>query len=52
MQYVGVSTYQLIPYYGSAIHKHMHTHILKPFEDSKLAGLKVDIANIFSLNTP
>ena len=26
------------------IHKHMHTHILKPFEDSEPMGLKVDIA--------
>ena len=26
------------------IHKHVHTRILKPFEDSKLTGLKVDIA--------
>ena len=28
----------------SAIHKHTHTRILKPFEDSEPAGLKVDIA--------
>ena len=27
-----------------AIHKHAHTHILKPFEASQLTGLKVDIA--------
>ena len=26
------------------IHKHAHTHILKPFKDSELTGLKVDIA--------
>ena len=44
MQYVGISTYQFIPYYASAIHKHAHTRILKPFEDSELTGLKVDIA--------
>ena len=30
-------------------HKHMHTCILKPFEDSEPMGLKVDIAvNIYS----
>ena len=32
---------QFILYYASAIHK--HTRILKPFEDSKLTGLKVNI---------
>ena len=32
------------PYYASAIHKHTHTRILKPFEDSEPTGLKVDIA--------
>ena len=41
MCYAGISTYQFIPYYGSAIHKHTHTHILKPFEDSEPTGLKV-----------
>ena len=46
MHYVGISTYQFIPYYASAIHKHMHTRILKPFEDSLPTGLKVDIAKI------
>ena len=40
MHYAGISTYQFIPCYASAI------HILKPFEDSKLAGLKVDIAKL------
>ena len=44
MQYVGISTYQFIPYYASAIHAHTHTRILKPFEDSEPTGLKVDIA--------
>ena len=39
MQYVGISTYQFIPYYASVIHKHTHTRILKPFEDSKPTGL-------------
>ena len=29
-----------------AIHKHTHTRILKPFEDSEPTGLKVDIANM------
>ena len=29
------------------IHKHTHTHILKPFEDSELTGLKVDITDMF-----
>ena len=42
MHYAGISTYQFIPYYASAIHKHTHTRILKPFEDSKPTGLKVD----------
>ena len=38
MHYVGISTY-----IGSfrTVHMHMHTRILKPFEDS---GLEVDIA--------
>ena len=27
-----------------SVHKHTHTCILKPFEDSELTGLKVDIA--------
>ena len=42
MYYVGISTYQFIPYYASVIHT--HTRILKPFEDSEPTGLKVDIA--------
>ena len=46
MHYVGISTYQFIPYSASAIHK--HTHILKPFEDSEPTGLKVDIAKNYS----
>ena len=36
--------HQFILYYTSAIHKHTHTCILKPFEDSEPTGLKVDIA--------
>ena len=32
MHYAGISTYQFIPYYASAIHRHTHTCILKPFE--------------------
>ena len=44
MYYVGISTYHFLPYYISAIHNHMLVHILKPFEDSKLMGLKVDTA--------
>ena len=43
MHYTGISTYQFIPYYASIIHKHMHTCILKTFEDSEPMGLKVDI---------
>ena len=43
MHNVGISAY-FIPYYASAIHKHTHTCILKPFEDSEPTGLKVDIA--------
>ena len=42
MHYVGISTYQFIPYYASAIHKHTHIRILKPFEDCESTGLKVD----------
>ena len=42
MHYVGISTYQFIPYYASIIHK--HTRILKPFEHSEPTGLKVAIA--------
>ena len=45
MHYVGISTYQFIPYYASAIHKHTHTPIPKPSEDSEPTGLKVDIAS-------
>ena len=44
VHYVGISTYQFIPYYAIAIHKHTHTRILKPFEDSEPVGLKVEIA--------
>ena len=44
MHYAGISIYQFIPYYASAIHKHTHTRILTPFEDSLRKGLKVDIA--------
>ena len=33
-----------MPYYASAMHKHTHARILKPFEDSELMGLEVDIA--------
>ena len=46
MHYAGISTYQFIPYYASAIRRHTHTCILKPFEDSVPMGLKVDIARI------
>ena len=35
----GISTYQFIPYCASTIHKHTHTRILKPFEDSEPTGL-------------
>ena len=43
MHYVGIFTYPFIPYYASAIHKHSHTYIIKPFVDSEPMGLKVDI---------
>ena len=49
MHYVGISTYQFTLYYACAIHKHTHTHILKPFEDSEPTGLKVDTAKCTSL---
>ena len=45
MQYVGISTYQFILCYASAVHKHTHTRILKPLEDSEPTGPKVDIAD-------
>ena len=44
MHCIGIFTYQFIQYYAGAIRKHTHTCILKPFEDSELTGLKVDIA--------
>ena len=50
IHYVGISTSHFILYYASAIHKHTHTRILKPFEDSEQTGLKVDIALNPSLN--
>ena len=40
LHYVGISTYQFIPCYASVIHK--HSCILKPSENSKPTGLKVD----------
>ena len=46
MHYVGISTYQFIPYYASAIHKHTRTYILKPSEDGEPTGLNVDIASL------
>ena len=42
MHYVGISTYQFIPYYASAT----HTRILKPFAGSDTKGLKVDIEEL------
>ena len=48
MHYVCISTYLLIPCYASSIHKHMHSHIRKPFEDSEPTRLKVDIASFLS----
>ena len=47
VHYIGISTYQFIPYYAIAVHKHSHTRILKPFEDSEPLGLKVKIASFF-----
>ena len=44
----GMSVYTTLAYPPISsfrtIHKHAHTRILKPFEDSELTGLKVDIA--------
>ena len=45
MHYVSTATCQSIVYYASAINTNTHTRILKPLEDSKPTGLKVDIAN-------
>ena len=42
MHYVCISTHQFIPCYASAVHKHMHTRILKPSEDSEPTGLFPD----------
>ena len=36
--------YQFIPCYASAINKHTHTPILKPFEVSEPTGINVDVA--------
>ena len=47
MHNVGIST-EFIPYCASAIHKHTHKRILKPFEDSEPTGLKVDTDIFFS----
>ena len=44
MHYVGISRYQFIPYYASAMYT--STHILKPFEDCETTGLNVDIAEV------
>ena len=43
MYYICISTYSFhtVPVYT---HKHTHKCILIPFDDSKLKGLKVDIA--------
>ena len=46
MHYVGISTYQFIPYYASDAHKHTRVCLLKQFEDNEPSGLKVDIAII------
>ena len=39
---IHISHYHFIPYHASAIHN-TGTRILKPFEDSELTGLKVDV---------
>ena len=41
--YAGISAYQFILYYTQA---RTHTRILKPYEDSKLTGVKVNIAGL------
>ena len=51
MHYVVKRTYQFIPYYAIAIHKHTRTWNFKPLEDSHLKGLKVDIARLPSAGT-
>ena len=47
MHYVGISIYISVHFVLSAMpaytHKHMHTRILIPFEDSELTGLIVGI---------
>ena len=50
MHYAGISTYQFIPYYVSAIHRHTHTRIHKPFEGSLPTGLKVDSSQNIAKN--
>ena len=42
--------HQFILYYTSAIHKHTHTRILKPFEDSEPTRLIADIARNPDMN--
>ena len=50
MQHVDISAYQFMLCYASAMHKHTRTHILKPFEDSELTELKVDIAKMLPID--
>ena len=45
LRYVGISTYQFIPCYAIALHKHTDTRILKLFEDSEPTGLEVETAD-------
>ena len=45
MHYIGISTYQFIPYYASAIPKHTYIH---PQTISEPVGLKVDTTEIIT----
>ena len=47
MHYIGISTYQFLPYYASAIHKHTRTCIFKLFEDSEPTGAKSGYCHAF-----
>ena len=45
LAYPRISSFRTLPVLY--MDTHTHTCILKPFEDSKLTGLKVDIAHIY-----
>ena len=46
LAYPHMSSFHVMPV---LTHKHTHTRILKPFDDSEPTGLKVDIADLLCL---